>query len=479
MLYDCLRSLLCAFVRDVSSLVERKVGPNWGLIFNFGIPFGPCSGYDPSMAEQLTRKAIEALIATAKEDGSSQLELIDERERGLRIRVGKRTATWQLKVRLKSGEQSRIKLGLWPEMGISDARVAARKKRTVVDEGVNPNERSRAEVRKEAEEKRTRIALSEAIGRYDEEVLANHRTGAATRRALDGVRGLLRKLVRRPLSEITRQEVADAVRATAKEAPISANRKLAYASAFFNWCVDEELITSNPVERIRKPARENVRDRFHTLEELAEIWAATESMGYPFRQLYRLAMVLPMRREELAAMPVADLDLGADDPGDEGVWILPADRTKNSRALRVPLSRLARSVIAEALAHEDRPKKSTFVFSTTEDTSISGFSKAKRRLDEKIDAARRKRAEDDGHDYGETDGMPAWTLHDLRTSFNTHACEILGIAPHVADRILNHVATATTSKIMRVYNKSELYEPRREALGAWARLLSEQVLRRP
>jgi hypothetical protein len=35
----------------------------------------------------------------------------------------------------------------------------------------------------------------------------------------------------------------------------------------------------------------------------------------------------------------------------------------------------------------------------------------------------------------------------------------------------NHVATATTSKIMRVYNKSELFEPRKRVLRQWAELI--------
>ena len=72
--------------------------------------------------------------------------------------------------------------------------------------------------------------------------------------------------------------------------------------------------------------------------------------------------------------------------------------------------------------------------------------------------------------------MPHWTVHDLRTTFNTHACEVLDVPAHVADRILNHVATATRSKIMRVYNKCELFEPRCEALNAWASLLRECVI---
>ena len=38
------------------------------------------------------------------------------------------------------------------------------------------------------------------------------------------------------------------------------------------------------------------------------------------------------------------------------------------------------------------------------------------------------------------------------------------------------VATATRSKVMRVYNKSELFEPRRQALIAWEELLRAQVV---
>ena len=72
--------------------------------------------------------------------------------------------------------------------------------------------------------------------------------------------------------------------------------------------------------------------------------------------------------------------------------------------------------------------------------------------------------------------LSCWRLHDLRTTFNTHSCERLKVDAAVADRILNHVATATTSKIMRVYNKSELFEERKVALQAWERLLSDDVL---
>jgi len=42
--------------------------------------------------------------------------------------------------------------------------------------------------------------------------------------------------------------------------------------------------------------------------------------------------------------------------------------------------------------------------------------------------------------------------------------------------MLNHVATATTSKVARIYNMSELFEQRREASNAWAELLEREVI---
>ncbi|WP_449472688.1 tyrosine-type recombinase/integrase [Sphingobium chungangianum] len=427
------------------------------------------------MAETLTKRAIEALISQARNGGNGQLELLDDREPGLRFRAGERSAGWSLLVRLKNGQRSRIKLGPWPGMGISDARNAAREKRLEIGKGNDPNEEKRAAVRAAALEARNRTTLTAVLDDYETLVLSQHRRGAATRRALDGKKGLLTTLGNRKPRTILKEEIGDLVKKHARSAPISANRKLAYASAFFNWCVGEGVLDANPAEKIRKPARENERDRFHTLEELREIWTATGELGYPFQQLYRLLIVLPMRREEVAGMPIADLALGDDDTPDQGVWILPAGRTKKANALRVPLSSLARAIIIEALEHEDRPKASKLLFTTTEETSVSGFTKAKRRLDRRIQEKRLAMAAEEGRDPETVEPMPHWTVHDLRTTFNTHACEILGVPPHVADRILNHVATATRSKIMRVYNKSELFGPRRKALCDWAELLHDRV----
>jgi outer membrane receptor protein involved in Fe transport len=127
-------------------------------------------------------------------------------------------------------------------------------------------------------------------------------------------------------------------------------------------------------------------------------------------------------REENAAMPIEDFALGNDDSGDQATWVLPADRTKRANALRVPLSPLARSLVVEARDHPDRPKDSKFLFTTTGDTAVSDFTKAKRRLDKAIAEARSARALHATGDASLAETMQHWTIHDLRTTFNTNAC---------------------------------------------------------
>jgi integrase len=78
-------------------------------------------------------------------------------------------------------------------------------------------------------------------------------------------------------------------------------------------------------------------------------------------------------------MKQAELDLA------RGSWAIPAERTKNGRAHEVPLSDAAIKVLKSLPRIGER-----FVFTTTGDTPISGFSRDKRRLDETMERARRQ-----------------------------------------------------------------------------------------
>ena len=102
-------------------------------------------------SEALNKHSIDALVMRARSVAGKQFELIDDRETGLRIRAGERSATWMLGTRLANGKRSRIKLGVWPSMGISDARKAAQAKKLEVAQGIDPNETKREAVRQAAQ----------------------------------------------------------------------------------------------------------------------------------------------------------------------------------------------------------------------------------------------------------------------------------------------------------------------------------------
>lgn len=87
-----------------------------------------------------------------------------------------------------------------------------------------------------------------------------------------------------------------------------------------------------------------------------------------------------------------------------------------------------------------------YVFTTTGRTPVSGFSRAKRRLDAHLD------------------GM-SWRLHDLRRTAATGMIQ-LGTQPHVVELCLNHVSGARAG-VAGVYNRAEMLDERRSALEQW------------
>lgn len=93
-------------------------------------------------------------------------------------------------------------------------------------------------------------------------------------------------------------------------------------------------------------------------------------------------------------------------------------------------------------------------------TSISGYSAMKRRLDAVIEKARAKAGQDPAT-------LPDWRLHDFRRTGVTRLAE-LGIPPHVADRLLNHVQGAIKG-VAAVYQRHDFAAERKEALRVWAR----------
>lgn len=430
---------------------------------------------------KLTPQTIAAALKRA-ERGGARVELVDDEVRGLVLRISpetpddddrdraqRRRCVWSVRVVQPDGKRVRVPLGSYAEVSIADARKAAKDAK----EKGRAGEVVSAAVRREAarEAARNRITVREHLDAYDRQKLAALRSGALARRSIELLLG--DRLDDEPPA-LTRSVFATLVDQRAAKSPVAANRSLAYVRPFLKWLVQRGHLEINPATDFAKPTREIPRERTPTLDEIGEIWRAADRLGYPFGPFVQLLILTAGRRDEVAEVRLDELDL---ENAGGAVWTLPPTRSKNGRALRIPLAAEATAILRDAIARRpDVRPTCPFVFSTTGATPISGWTRAKAALDRQIAAARADAAAGSGEP---AKPMEHWTLHDLRRGFATVAVDVLHLDASVVDRCLNHVAAGTSSVVARVYQRSEMLDQRRAALGAWARLVAGHVTAAP
>lgn len=247
----------------------------------------------------------------------------------------------------------------------------------------------------------------------------------------------------RPVREITRHDVIELLdRVADRGARVHANRVLAAIRVLFNWALSRGVIEASPVAGVKAPGAETVRERALSEDELREVWRAAEATPYPFGPFFQLLILTAQRRDEVAGMRWSEINEG------RALWTIPGDRAKNGRTHEVPLTALAMDVLGSV----PRLTDSDLVFTTNGRTPISGFSKAKLRLDQ-------------ASGVGLTD-RDEWRVHDIRRTVTTYLAG-MNFPPHVVDKILNHVAGAIRG-VAAVYNRYSYLDERRSALEAWA-----------
>ena len=94
---------------------------------------------------------------------------------------------------------------------------------------------------------------------------------------------------KRRISEISKRDVIAALdEMVASGAPVSANRLLAYLTAFFNWAISRDVLTVSPCAGIKRPTTQKARDRALTDDEVRWLWQACDAIGWPFGSMTRL-----------------------------------------------------------------------------------------------------------------------------------------------------------------------------------------------
>jgi integrase len=216
-------------------------------------------------------------------------------------------------------------------------------------------------------------------------------------------------------------------------------------SKMFGWALQHRKIKASPSVGVFVPPAPKSRDRVLSTDEIVRFWRATDKVNQPFGPMLKLLLLTGARLREVAGMRRCELS------EDGETWTLPGTRTKNKRDHAVPLSRLARDILANV---KQASGKAGFVFSTTGRSAVSGFSKTKRRLDELMLAA------------AEKDGVQPWRLHDLRRTAAS-GMQRLGVRVEVIERALNHVSGAYVG-VTGTYQVDPLTDEVKAALERWA-----------
>lgn len=243
--------------------------------------------------------------------------------------------------------------------------------------------------------------------------------------------------------------------------PTISNDALSYCKQIFNHAMKLDLISSNPAaafENADAGGIEKERDRNLSLDEIKTVFETFRNNDDQFVRENYLACVLLLclgsRKGELLGAPWDEFDL------DNGLWHLPAARSKTGLPITYPLH----STIIECFNElKIRAFDSEFVFPNrraskrfkhvsldTLNAAVNKFFKEKKLK------------------------IKHFTIHDLRRTFRTLLAE-LDVHPHIAERCLNH----KLPKSMAVYDKHDYLEQRKDAHNKIFEYLEPYIFPKP
>lgn len=265
----------------------------------------------------------------------------------------------------------------------------------------------------------------------------------------------------KPLPEITRRDVL-AVIDRIETAQLSVRRNsFAVMRKLFNWARARGDVERSPLEGMEPPPAVQSRDRILSDDELTLAFRAAQSLPYPFGPMFELLFATGQRRDEAAGLDWSELDRST------GLWTLPRERAKNDESSIIPLNQLAIAALDRAAgrgldASADWPRTG-LVFTTTGTTPVSGFSKAKAKLDARMNALAQECLSEAA--TAPLTAIRPWRVHDARRTLAT-GLQRLGVRFEVTEAVLNHVS-GSRSGIAGVYQRHGWGPEKRAALDAW------------
>lgn len=255
------------------------------------------------------------------------------------------------------------------------------------------------------------------------------------------------------LTDVTSADVRQAILAAREKAPGVAKKLIYRVSFVFKWGIAEGMCTNNPAttqalalpRETRKPEH---RKSLHYLQVADCIAAVKASNAWAATKLALEFLVLTASRSgEVRLAHWDEIDR------DSKTWIVPAERAKQKRPHRVPLSGRALEILTEA---ESLRYGSGLIFPSVRGKALSDMTLSKLVKELGFDA----------------------DVHGFRTSFRTWGQERTDFPREVQEAALGHKMGDAAEQ---AYARSDLFEKRRKMMESWAGFLwtSAAVVARP
>jgi hypothetical protein len=228
------------------------------------------------MKRHLTAASVERI----RPPKQGTLEIFDLGYPGLALRVGfggSRSFEIFYRDPRKLDKQGKPKLireslGRWPGVSLASARESWRKTREAIAKGESPQNREGA--------KSPALLFEHIAEEWLKRDQAKNRASSLYQltRALEV--DLLPAWRGKRVDRITKADIIALVDSSAdRGAPTMARRVQAYVRRFFNWCVERDLLATNPIAGMPRVTKGKSRDRVLCDQELAKVWTATDAMG--------------------------------------------------------------------------------------------------------------------------------------------------------------------------------------------------------
>ena len=444
---------------------------------SFSVPAAPAKGLNPLFIEGLKEPP-----------GGGMYEVSDiGAYKSLRVRVSSQSKVFYMSARWKKGATSAASraIGLFspheePQAGcvsLAQARAKVAEWDALRKRGIDPAEQEREA--REAEERAEALAQADAVSAREgvfyavAEAFLARSEFRKQRRAKQVEREIRNELLDpsrngwhdKHISEIDDEDVFTVIAAIRdRPAPYQAINVLTHIKQIFSWAMRPERrklykLKFHPIAHLKPRDFDLKKEPRQTLlkgDEIRAYWRATEKMGYPYREVYRLLLVTGQRKSEIAQASWPEFDM------DEKVFTVPPERFKSNASHMVPLSDLALEILATVEPFEGE-WSGPFLFSTRNGRQpIDGFGNAKKRLDKLMLAELKAMAEERGDDPEQV-ALKPFVNHDMRRICRT-ALSSLRVPEPVAELIIGHGKKG----LARVYNQHEYLDEMREGLQLWA-----------